>query len=189
MSQQQLAIAKFSAIFVVLVGGFVLVGVGKLDAGAMYQQTATLVAALVVALGISGAGSAAGGAITGVMRHMAALREPDQVKRVGTGVGLVLGLLFAARLLTACTAAQAVGVIVPGVDFAVCVLTVASTDADAQPPVPVPQVIGDVLAKCGGDVGSIATVLDADANANAASNHAAAFHTFAAAARASKAAH
>jgi hypothetical protein len=73
MNQSQLTWAKFGAIGLVLVGGFVLVGIGKLDAAAMYTQTTTMVGALVVALGISSAGAAMGSAQQSTATKMAAM--------------------------------------------------------------------------------------------------------------------
>lgn len=78
MTQQQLTFMKFAAILLVLVGGFVLVGFGRIDAASMYAHTATMVAALVVALGISGAGSAAAAGQQNAARMAAFDRKDHQ---------------------------------------------------------------------------------------------------------------
>jgi hypothetical protein len=78
MDQKTLTWAKFAAIGIVLVGGFVLVGVGRLDAAKMYADTSTMIGALVVALGITGAASRVGEAMnTATRAKLEMAKAPD----------------------------------------------------------------------------------------------------------------
>lgn len=55
-----LTYVKYGLVGIALIGGFVLVGIGKLDAGAMFDKSTGMIGALVVALGISAAGQQIG---------------------------------------------------------------------------------------------------------------------------------
>jgi hypothetical protein len=180
MNQQQLTLAKFLAIGVVLVGGFFLVGMGKLDATTMYSQTTTMVGALVVALGISGAGSAAGTAITSANNARMASMHPDAIHRGQAGfvrastLGVVCALfaLFGVCALlgrstsVGCTSTGAPSpAVVPAANFAACVLVTAAEDAVAG--MKPAQVAIDVVSKCGGSLEQVAQVLDAAARRDA----------------------
>lgn len=78
MNQQQLVSLKLGIVGVVLVGGFILAGIGRLDATQMYHDTTMLVGALAVALGISGAGSAAQEAVSATVRARLAASDRER---------------------------------------------------------------------------------------------------------------
>lgn len=186
MNQQQLTFAKFAAVLVVLVGGFVLVGMGKLDAPTMYQQTTMMVGALVVALGISGAGVAAGSAISSASNaKLAAMRSPDEVRRGQAGfvragvllflspiagvVGVVV-LFFCLRCGAGGLSQQGATDVTIGVQAAGCVIVNVATDlAAGESP---PQIVLDVIAKCGVTAAQAGTLLDQQSAAEAKIGHA-----------------
>lgn len=183
---------KLGIVGLMLVGIFVLAALGKIDAQVAITSAVGAVGALVVALGISSAGGAAATAIQAQTRAMVARGEAvdavDQVKRVGgvlakgdqrgfvsvralvgllvLGSGITIAILGIGDLM-GCSGSVSVppGVATAGANFAACVLVTATTDeiAGMQPG----AIAVDCLAKCGGDLTSIATVLDARAKSKA----------------------
>jgi len=95
---------------------------------------------------------------------------------IGPSVGVLAGGC------SATTGGGGPNVIAPGIEFAMCVLTNGAADV-AKHMTPV-EVTADLLAKCGGDLVSIANVLDADARAHDSGATPGAFADVARAARA-----
>jgi hypothetical protein len=73
-----------------------------------------------------------------------------------SAVACVLGVALGA----ACTTTQAQQVAAPGVNLAICVAGVFVKDIQAGDSAA--QIAADALATCGGDVTTIATILDSD---------------------------
>lgn len=186
MSQQQLALAKYLTVVLVVLGGFVLVGMGKLDAPTMYKETAILVSALVVALGLSGAGTALGGAVATTAAKLS-MRPPPAandshgfvtlrvLRDVAVAAVGMLVLVFCVRCGGGLSG-QAVQDIEVGLNAAGCVIaTVASDSAAGDGPL---QVVEDVVAKCGVNEQQIASLLDKQAAAETTLGHAALATTY-----------
>jgi hypothetical protein len=146
MNQTPLTYLKFGLITVALIGGFVLVGTGKLDAATMYQQSATLIAALVVALGLTSAGTQVASMVRAHTLAMVARADaesaPDAVKRGATrgfvtvrslammaGAGLIIvGAIFGLAEMMGCTKAEGTEVETVGENVSICALGVVATD-------------------------------------------------------------
>lgn len=118
---------------------------------------------------------------------LAAKRGFVDVRALCVVTGITLATIVGVCALTGCPAAATAAPVV--VDVAVCVIE--TTAADVAQNVPAPQVVADDIAKCGADLPSIASILDAEAKSNAvvgdAGVKAAKFAEVAAAARASDA--
>jgi hypothetical protein len=164
VNQQQATYAKLALVFLVMLGGFVLVGMGKLDATSMFGQTATLIGSLVIALGISGGASAMAGNAGGASAMRAMLRSPlirpdaDAPPKPPSSGGPLLVLLLvgcslaaALRLLPACSSipSQLPPGIVTGIDVAKCVLRVYGDDTAAHKTWA--QILADEAMTCGAD--------------------------------------
>jgi hypothetical protein len=84
MDPKMLTWIKFGLIGIALVGGFVLVAVGKLDASAMYQHSATMISALLLALGVASAGTSVRAALDhATTARLTMGKSPDAVHRGG----------------------------------------------------------------------------------------------------------
>jgi len=110
-----LTYVKLAIVALALVGGFVLCALGKIDASSMFDKTSTMIGALVVALGISGAGAAIAGKLASTSPSSPVDSKSSQrgFSAYGVLVGVSFGALGAAVLaacLSACTPQQAVNV-------------------------------------------------------------------------------
>jgi hypothetical protein len=76
-------------------------------------------------------------------------------------VGILVATIGLATYQQACTPAQTAA----DANFAACVLVTAATDEVAG--MAPGAIVADVIAKCGGDAATIATILDAEAKAKA----------------------
>ena len=63
MNQTILFVAKLALVAMVIIGGFVLAALGKIEPQTMFAQVSSLIGQLVIALGIASAGGSVAGEV------------------------------------------------------------------------------------------------------------------------------
>lgn len=166
MNTQPNLTLKLALIGIVIIGVFILAGIGKIDATVALGSIVVLVTGLTVALGISGSGAVQAAATLRAAnvnpKPLANAVEADAAKIAPLAMFCIVGIfvLAGARSLVGCTPQQgqtAVNTLGPGIAFVGCVWT---TYQGIPAGTPIVQVIAQEIQACGGDAVNVATVLD-----------------------------